>query len=147
MIKEELIEAVKTELTRKHQQALTLVQQLQESLFSESKSSAGDKHETARAMVQIELEQASKQLKDIEQLIHNFEKIKTISRSSIGLGSLIETNLGWFYLSIPLGKVKVNQQEVFCMGQSAPISNLLLQQKVGGTFSFGAKSFQIFAVY
>lgn len=147
MIKEQLIEAVKTELTRKHQQALILVQQLQESLFSESKSSAGDKHETARAMVQIELEQASKQLKEVEQLIHNFEKIKTISRSTIGLSSLIETNLGWFYLSIPLGKVQVDQQEIFCLGQSAPISNLLLQQKVGDVFSFGAKSFKILAIH
>jgi ElaB/YqjD/DUF883 family membrane-anchored ribosome-binding protein len=147
MIKEQLIETVKTELTRKHRQAITLVQQLQESLFSESKSSAGDKHETARAMVQIELEQASKQLKEVELLINNFEKIKTISRTSIGLGSLIETNLGWFYLSIPLGKVQVDQKEVFCLGQTAPISNLLLQQKVGDVFSFGAKSFQVLTVY
>lgn len=147
MMKQQLIEAVKIELDSKNQLASELVKQLQESLFSESKSSAGDKHETARAMVQIELEQAIKQLKEVELLINNFEKIKTISRSSIGLSSLIETNLGWFYISIPLGKIQVNQQEVFCLGHTAPISNLLLQQKVGDTFNFGAKSFQILAVY
>lgn len=147
MIKEQLIETVRTELNRKYKEALTYVQQLQESLFLESKSSIGDKHETARSMIQIEIEQASKQLKKVEKLINTFKKIKTINRTSIGLGSLIETNHAWYYISIPLGKVLVNQQEVFCLSQTAPLSSILMQQKIGSHFYFTSKTFKIVNVY
>ena len=40
---------------------------LQESLNSETKSSAGDKHETGRAMVQLEQEKLGQQLQEIEK--------------------------------------------------------------------------------
>ncbi len=39
---------------------------LRESLDSETKSSAGDKHETGRAMLQLEREKAGSQLAEIE---------------------------------------------------------------------------------
>ncbi len=37
-------------------------------LFSETKSSAGDKHETGRAMLQLEMEKTSQQLAVINQM-------------------------------------------------------------------------------
>ncbi|MWD30855.1 3-oxoacyl-ACP synthase, partial [Aquicoccus sp. SCR17] len=41
---------------------------LQESLNSETKSSAGDKHETGRAMVQLEQEKLAQQLVELDRL-------------------------------------------------------------------------------
>ena len=41
---------------------------LYESLNSETKSSAGDKHETTRAMIQIEREKNSNRIKEIESV-------------------------------------------------------------------------------
>ena len=46
------------------------IQELQESLTSETKSSAGDKHETGRAMLQLEREKAGQQLAEIKKLIN-----------------------------------------------------------------------------
>ena len=40
----------------------------QKALQSETKSSAGDKHETARAMLQLEMEKAGQQLASISQM-------------------------------------------------------------------------------
>jgi len=40
----------------------------QKSLNSETKSSAGDKHETGRAMLQLEMEKAGQQLASIQQM-------------------------------------------------------------------------------
>ena len=42
------------------------IRAIQESLTSETKSSAGDKHETGRAMLQLEREKAGQQLAEVE---------------------------------------------------------------------------------
>ena len=41
--------------------------ELYQSLNSEEKSSAGDKHETGRAMIQLEIEKLGNQIKKIEK--------------------------------------------------------------------------------
>ena len=44
------------------------INEIQESLTSETKSSAGDKHETGRAMLQLEREKAGNQLAEIQKI-------------------------------------------------------------------------------
>ena len=48
---------------------------LQKDLTSEIKSSAGDKHETGRAMIQLELEKLGNQIHKIEL---NYQRLNTI---------------------------------------------------------------------
>jgi hypothetical protein len=63
---------------------------IEESLEDESKSSAGDKHETGRAMLQIDRENAGKQLHEIESLQALVKKIDSSAVSDyIRLGSLV----------------------------------------------------------
>ena len=57
------------------------IKQIQESLTSETKSSAGDKHETGRAMLQLEREKAGHQLAEVEKLKETLSKIE-LSKSS-----------------------------------------------------------------
>ena len=52
------------------------INEIQESLTSETKSSAGDKHETGRAMLQLEREKVGHQLAEIEKLEEMKKKIK-----------------------------------------------------------------------
>ncbi len=47
---------------------LKIDQELFKSLNEETKSSAGDKHETTRAMIQIEREKNSNRIKEIESV-------------------------------------------------------------------------------
>ena len=44
------------------------IKDIQKSLLSETKSSAGDKHETGRAMLQLEREKAGQQLAEIQKI-------------------------------------------------------------------------------
>ena len=71
---------------------------LQKDLVSEIKNSAGDKHETSRAMIQLELEKLGKQIYEIEL---NDEKLNTIkvfkTSTSVSLGSVIFTNKANYY--------------------------------------------------
>src|SRR5687768_13961392 len=61
----------------------------QEASNAESKSTAGDKHDTTRAMMQIEAEQASKQLKEAEKLREELKRIiPTRDYDTVVAGSL-----------------------------------------------------------
>ncbi len=51
------------------------IQSNKNALNSETKSSAGDKHETGRAMLQLEMEKAGQQLKEVQEMQLQLHKI------------------------------------------------------------------------
>jgi len=86
---------------------------IQKSLLSETKSSAGDKHETGRAMLQIEREKAGRQLAEIQKLAEILSKIDLKNTSNrIGLGSVVFTSDANYFIAISAGELSVND-EVF----------------------------------
>jgi len=103
----------------------------QNALQSEIKSSAGDKHETGRAMLQLEMEKAGQQLSGVSQMKHVLAKID-VSKSSktAHLGSLIFTNKVNYFLSISAGKLTVLGLDFFAISVVSPIGILLLGKKV-----------------
>lgn len=115
----------------------SLLNDTQESANNETKSTAGDKHETAKAMAQLETEKLSAQLaealklKDILQQINPDKKNETAV-----LGSLVKTNNGTFYIAVSLGKVTVEGLDSFVISAISPIGKLLLTKKEKESFSF-----------
>lgn len=108
-----------------------------EALNSETKSSAGDKHETGRAMLQLEMEKAGQQLKVVQQMQEQTSKIDVDAKNSIGcLGSLITTNSHSYYLAISIGKVTIDSEDYFVISASSPIGKLLLGKQKGDCISF-----------
>ena len=73
---------------------------------TDSKSSAGDKHETSVSMAQLEQEKLTNQI-NIQQ--KNYEALLSINaltkNTDVRLGSLIETSIGWFYIAIGIGNL------------------------------------------
>lgn len=91
------------------------LQELSDSAGNETKRTAGDKHETALAMLQIEQENNSRQLKELLLQKAVLEKLDPhLHTEMIVRGSLVHTNKGLFFISLGLGKLKVNEQTVFC---------------------------------
>src|SRR5215207_7533164 len=77
---------------------------LKETGSNETKSTAGDKHETALAMLQIEQENTNKHLADALAQKQVIEKIDPAVRPvSVVNGTLVKTNKGYLFLSIALG--------------------------------------------
>ena len=84
------------------------IKEIQESLTSETKSSAGDKHETGRAMLQLEREKAGNQLAEIQKVKENFSKIDINKQlKTVGLGSLVYTNKAHYFIAISAGKLSI----------------------------------------
>ncbi len=120
----------------------------QKALQSETKSSAGDKHETGRAMLQLEMEKASQQFEVISMMNEVLLKID-IKRvdENIKLGSLIYTNQGYYFLAISVGLVKVSQEEYFVISTSSPIGKLLLGKHKNDSFIFNQNEIKILEIY
>lgn len=117
---------------------------IEESLFEESKSSAGDKHETGRAMLQIDRENAGKQLQEIEKLQQLVRKIDVNSKSDYArLGSLVYTNQATYFLSISIGAVPVGKTSYMCVALNSPIGQLLSGKKKGEAFVFNKKEITV----
>jgi len=110
------------------------IQSNKEALNSETKSSAGDKHETGRAMLQLEMEKAGQQLAIVNQMQEQMAKInvETASKKAC-LGSLIITNKFKYFLSISVGMVTLDSEDYFVVSPSSPIGKLLLGKEVGDT--------------
>ena len=112
-------------------------EELQLALTSESKSSAGDKHETGRAMIQIEREKLGRQIAITEK---NYNKLFALSspvnNSLVSLGSLVLTDKGNYYILISVESYFINSKIYYCISSQSPIGKLLLGKKVNDQINF-----------
>ena len=119
-----------------------------ESRDNDTKSSAGDKHETARAMVQIEIDKSEDQLKKTidlqsELLSLNLEK----QYKKIEKGCLVVTNTEMFFISIGLGKILFNESIYYAISLVSPIGALLKDKVVGDKVQFNGKELLVKGIY
>lgn len=120
----------------------------QEALDSESKSSAGDKHETGRAMLQLEMEKAGQQLKEVQQMKLIVEKINVVNVVEVGcLGAIIETGKANYFLGVSVGKVVVDAKDYFVVSPSSPIGKLLLGKVKNDSFLFQGLETKVLDVF
>ena len=123
------------------------IQSAQDSANSETKSTAGDKHDTARAMMQLDVEQKSKQLAEAQKNIMALAQFTPDSGSAaIGLGSLVETSAGLYYISVSAGKIEIDDQIIFGISPVSPIAQAMRGLKTGDHFSFNGLPFNIISV-
>jgi transcription elongation GreA/GreB family factor len=117
---------------------------LQVSADEETKSSVGDKYETGRAMMQLEMEKYSVQLNEAVKLKQTISQMETVVQTDVVQpGCLVRTNQGNFYISISAGQLKVNDESFFAISTASPIGTKLLGLKVKDTFNFNNKVYEI----
>jgi len=108
-----------------------ILDELSDSAKNESKSTAGDKHETALAMLQIEQENTRAKYKEAAEQKNQLERIDIHSSSAkIIKGSLIKTDKGYLFLSIALGKIIIDGVAVTSLSTLSPLGAKLLGLQV-----------------
>jgi hypothetical protein len=140
-------EALKTHIEDRIAFAVHSHAEATESVHAETKGSAGDKHETGRAMAQLEVEKAGKVLKEAQQMkqvLGLLEPEKT--RAACTVGALVESTQGLFYLSMGLGKINVNGTDVFCVGMNSPVGQALFNKKAGAHYQVGSIKAEILSI-
>ena len=118
--------------------------ELNQSLQTNTKSSAGDKHETGRAMTQLEQEKLSKQLTVTKDLLQGIKKINPSEQhSQIGFGSLFSTETGHFFISSAIGAIETDKVSVFCLSPLSPLAKAFNGKKLGEDVSFNGKNYVV----
>ncbi|MEX1002776.1 MAG: 3-oxoacyl-ACP synthase [Crocinitomicaceae bacterium] len=120
------------------------ISEAQDAANQETKSTAGDKHDTARAMMQLEVEQKSRQLaeaKKLKQALASFDP--TSGQHKIEQGSLIITETANYYISIGLGKLEVDRELYFAISPLSPIAQAVMHKKNSTYFEWNGKKIEI----
>jgi transcription elongation GreA/GreB family factor len=147
VIKEQLLKFCWDYVGEKTQRLKSSNADLQESLDSETKNSTGDKHETGRAMVQLEQEKLAQQFMELEKTKNILQRVDVRKKSeTIGLGSLIRTSTADYFIAISAGAFKQEGKPIYCISQEAPIAQLLMGKKKGETFVFNGNSHTVLEV-
>jgi len=118
---------------------------LQAGANEDTKSSAGDKYETARAMAMIEKENLAKQLGEVLKQLQVLQQLQYDQTYQQGaLGALVHTSdRKYYFLAVSLGPVKLNGKIFLVISPVSPIGQLLLGKIPGGEFQFNRKAVTI----
>lgn len=146
-IKSQLYAACSDYINNRLMQVETNIRSMQNDLLSETKSSAGDKHETGRAMIHLEIEKLAAQLSQIRREKEKLQKI-TISKSSdqIKMGSLVLTDKGKYFLSISAGEILLDEEIYYAVSGSSPVGKILLGQTSGNSIQLRNRTIRILDV-
>jgi len=113
----------------------------------DTKSSAGDKYETGRAMMQQDIDRQTLQLNEAQKLKTFLERMEPESRSDqVQNGSLAYTNHGTFYLAISMGQVELDGQTYYVISGASPIGTQLMHQQKGARFGFNGREYEVQSV-
>ncbi len=127
---------------------ISLLQQdladLKESGSNETKSTAGDKHETALAMLQIEQANKREQLNQVMAQKIVLEKINpSIVATIVVNGSLVKTDKGYLFISVALGKGIVEGITFMALSPQSPLGKQLMGLKTKDTAIINNNSYYI----
>lgn len=124
-----------------------LIDDAQKASKEESKSSMGDKYETSREMMALEMRKSAEQLQEGSKLkqVLNELNVNLISKN-VSLGSLVSTSIGDFYLSVSLGQIQIKGKKIFILSAVSPLGKELLNKQKGDIFVFNAKKIEIISI-
>ncbi len=118
-----------------------------ETFNSDTKSSAGDKHEVGHAMVQQELDKLEEQLSKLIALRQELARVpldRTFDR--VAFGSLVITDQGNYFVAIGLGRIELNGEPYFAISPASPIGQALLDRRVDDHVDFNGRALLVRAI-
>ena len=146
MNKSEILLIIQDKLSAKIENLERLINETRAS-NNETKSSMGDKFETSREMVQQEINTLQIQLNENRNARNSLKQINTNLHQTIGLGSLVETDKGLFYIAVSLGQIIFNEKKIFVISTESPLGKILFGKKKGEEISLNNMKQTINAVW
>ena len=146
MNKTEILALLKTKVEEKILYLENLIADTRSS-NNDTKSSMGDKYETGREMLQQEINRLQNQANVFIQQRDFLKKISTHENSKVETGTLVETDKGWFYLSVSLGEFQFEGKKVFAISPETPLAIAMLNKKVGDNIVVNQMQQKIKSIY
>lgn len=131
-VKKEVIKAIEKELDERLEISTQTYNDALESRNNDTKSSAGDKYETSRAMMQQEMDNAEAIIHQVKMFKNELRRLPIEEKSDqVISGSFVETDKGLYFIGLSIGKIEIQNQIVYAISTASPLGKLLLHKKVG----------------
>lgn len=143
-MKEEIIEKCRQELKAKKLNISKEIEAVKDSMGSDTKSSAGDKYETGREMMNQERDKLQSQLGVIDRQLESLNQIKLNKRfEKIDFGAVVKTSRAHYFISISYGKISIQDKDYFMISAVTPLAQLMIGKKPGDKLNWNGKEILI----
>ncbi len=123
-----------------------ILEDLSSSMAGETKSSAGDKFETSRAMMQADQERYKAIVITAKGLRQQLSVLSLETSDLIREGSLVLTSQGKYFIAVGLGKVELSEI-IYVISNASPIGRLLMGKSAGESIVFNGRTIEIQELY
>lgn len=146
-IKPKLYQLCADQIRQRISDAETAIAEARKASENDTKSSAGDKYETGRAMMQQEIDLNSRQLLEARKQQAVLQQINPESEHiTAQAGSLVETDQGNFYLAVGAGAFFIDQKQYYTISLVSPIGLQIKGKTAGVIFKLNEKEFKVLKV-
>ena len=114
---------------------------------NETKSSMGDKYETSREMLQQEINNLQIQLNENIRVRNSLKSISVNQHQNVGLGSLVETDKGFFYIAVSLGIIDYEKNKIFLISSESPLAQAMNGKTENEMFSMNETQQKIVKIW
>ncbi|MEL7222668.1 MAG: hypothetical protein AAGJ93_15210 [Bacteroidota bacterium] len=142
-LKKKILSEVEQLLEDKSTQMQQQLDAIREDASSSGKSSMGDKYETTREMLKQEELKVAGQLALCDKQLKQVRSVTGGTSEKVANGSLVRSSNLYFMILTGIGKITIDQKEIFVISAVAPIAQQLLKRQVGDSFTFNGKPHQI----
>ncbi len=146
--KESLYEACLQAVESRIGHAEEALMQARDASRDETKSSAGDKYETTREMMQQDIDRNSTQLYEAKKLSFQLEQCRDAEiDDTVVPGALVKTSKAWMYIAVSIGKLQIGEYSVFVVSPASPVGQALMGKTSGSAFTINGIDQTIESVY
>lgn len=146
MEKVEIISFIRKHLEKQLSDYIAELNSTNEEIGKETKSSAGDKFETSREMMNQEVSRIEERIAYLKRQLNSLNQISTNSVDTITNGSLVWTNHGLFFFGIAFGKLDIESNVLLGLSLNSPLGQLMKDKKTGEELNFMNRNYKIKSV-
>lgn len=140
LLKQQLHNRCRAYLDNNIQNAEAVIADAREAARNETKSSAGDKYETSREMMQQDIDLNNARLLQLRKQMDVLDRIAIDTISDIIIpGSIVTTTQANYFIAISAGKLLVDGQTYYAISMDSPLGAQLKGKKAGDEFIINGK--------
>jgi len=116
---------------------------LLEDIAEETKSSAGDKFETGREMMNAEQQTLLTQVEEFKKHLAILVSLPNPHHHQVDFGNLLNVGDKWIFIAVGLGIIKYDNQDIMVISPLAPLGKLFIGKTIGEQVTFNGTSYTI----
>lgn len=143
----QLLASIHSHLSERIEAMYTDLRDLQDATSSNYKSTAGDKHDTEREMVRMEMDNLAKRIENEQRMLHQVEQCAGKNPTEkVATGSFVQTKDHLLFIGSAFGLLHLEKQAVMGISELSPVGNALLGKKHGETVDIHSRSYRILRI-